>query len=139
MVYYLFGSEHTLEPHEFYRFVEEETMKADDYQDEAMSLENKDLSDRDRLITYALGLCGEAGEVADIIKKHIGQGNPLTPELIKKLRDEVADCQWYVARLAKWLGIPLSKLMGLNLEKLHERYPDGFSPEASMNRSENAG
>jgi len=81
----------------------------------------------------ALGLCGEAGEVAELLKKHLYHGHPLDRE---KLRNELGDVLWYVATLASDLGIPLSDVASGNVDKLRRRYPEGFSVERSVNRGE---
>ena len=79
----------------------------------------------------ALGIAGEAGEVADIIKKHVGHGHELDRA---KLTRELGDVLWYVAALAHDIGVDLSTVARENVEKLKARYPDGFSQERSRNR-----
>lgn len=112
-------------------------MDADTYQQLAMrtagDLAATDL--KDALILSALGLTGEAGEVADLVKKHVAQGHPLDRE---RLVLEAGDVAWYLARLCSALEVPLSVVLQRNIDKLIERYPDGFSSAASMGRKENA-
>lgn len=79
----------------------------------------------------ALGIAGEAGEVADLIKKHVGHGHELDRA---KLTKELGDVLWYVAALAHDIGVDLSTVARENVEKLKTRYPDGFSQERSINR-----
>jgi NTP pyrophosphatase (non-canonical NTP hydrolase) len=86
-----------------------------------------------QLAVWGLGIAGEAGEVADLIKKVIGHGHPMDKE---KLTKELGDVLWYVAALADLHGIPLHVVAKANLEKLAKRYPNGFSQEASRNRTE---
>jgi NTP pyrophosphatase (non-canonical NTP hydrolase) len=102
----------------------------DQYQEDAMRTH---VSDPIRLPAYALGLSGEAGEVADLVKKHIGHGHDLD---VNKLKLELGDVLWYIAGLAHVLGLTLSEVAEANVAKLKRRYPDGFSHEASKNRSE---
>lgn len=83
------------------------------------------------LATLALGLTGEAGEVADIIKKHVGHGHPLDRT---KLARELGDVLWYVAVLARDAGLSLEEVAAVNVAKLRARYPDGFSRAESINR-----
>lgn len=90
---------------------------------------------RDALCNGALGLVGEAGEVAELVKKHLFHGHALDRQA---LMAELGDVLWYVARLAAALGISLGDVAALNIDKLQRRYPDGFSPERSRNRPENA-
>lgn len=89
----------------------------------------------DRLAINALGVAGEAGEVADLVKKHVGHGHALDRD---KLAKELGDVLWYVAALAHDIGIDLSTVAALNIEKLRRRYPDGFSTERSINRVDDA-
>lgn len=89
--------------------------------------------DPGELLNGALGLTGEAGEVSDMIKKHIFHGHDLNrDELVK----ELGDCAWYLALLCNAIGISLEDVLITNIEKLKRRYPEGFSSEASINRTE---
>jgi len=81
----------------------------------------------------ALGMCGEAGEVADIVKKWQYQGHEISKE---KLAEEAGDIAWYIAMMATALDMNLEDLMRANIGKLKKRYPDGFSAEKSINREE---
>ena len=85
------------------------------------------------LVIAALGLCGEAGEFADRVKKHYAQGHPLDTG---KLAEEVGDICWYVALACDALGLALGDVMQANVLKLLRRYPNSFSSEASINREE---
>jgi len=78
-----------------------------------------------------LGLCGETGEVADQIKKHLYQGHELSRE---DLINELGDVCWYIAQLASSMGTDLNTVLEKNIEKLRLRYPDGFSVERSLYR-----
>ena len=80
----------------------------------------------------ALGLAGESGEVADLLKKHLGHGHPLD---VDKLRAELGDVLWYIAALCTLYNITLDSVAATNIDKLRKRYPDGFSHEASRTRS----
>ena len=69
-----------------------------------------------------LGLCGEAGEVADKVKKVLRdrQGN-FSPEVIADLKLELGDVLWYVAQLATELGLELEQIAQTNIDKLASR------------------
>jgi NTP pyrophosphatase (non-canonical NTP hydrolase) len=84
-----------------------------------------------RLIIAALGLAGEAGEFANIVKKLTAHGHNISPE---KLADELGDVMWYVAEAATACGLDLGEIAGQNVEKLRKRYPEGFSEERSIHR-----
>ena len=106
-------------------------LTANEYQRQAMALLNPALNRKDVLINGVMGLCGESGEAIDIVKKHLHQGHPLDKE---KLAKELGDIAWYLAETAYALDIPLEQILRMNLEKLKNRYPEGFSTERSMNR-----
>ena len=69
-----------------------------------------------------LGLCGEAGEVADKVKKVLrDQGGEFSAEVIAALQLELGDVLWYVAQLATELGLELDQVAEANLDKLASR------------------
>ena len=108
-------------------------MKADEYQYLAYKTANKELCRFDQLRNAAYGLNGEAGEFIDLLKKHEFQGHELNhDELIK----ELGDVAWYTALACTALGVSLSEVMQRNIDKLKERYPQGFDTEHSVNRKE---
>lgn len=89
--------------------------------------------DPGELINGALGLPGESGEVADLIKKGIFHDHNIN---IGDLVKELGDVCWYLALICHSINIPLEEIMSENIEKLKRRYPEGFSSEASINREE---
>ena len=108
-------------------------MTIQDYQDLAMRTLNPALSPKDVLINAVMGLCGESGECIDIVKKWLAQGHELDREKLAKVLGDVA---WYLAEAATALEIPLEQILEANIEKLKRRFPEGFSVEASVNRTE---
>src|SRR5918999_1385896 len=78
-------------------------------------------------MTYpALGLCGEAGEAAEKVKKKIrDDGGVLNDERPEALAREVGDVVWYPAQLATEAGLDLELMAGDNLEKLPPRQRRG--------------
>ena len=106
-------------------------MTPNEYQKLAMRTSNKELSSAMHLVNGALGLCGESGEVADIVKKFWMQGHNLDQNHIAK---ELGDCLWYVAETATAIGYDLETIMQMNIDKLMRRYPEGFSAERSQHR-----
>lgn len=69
-----------------------------------------------------LGLCGEAGEVADKVKKVMrDRGGSFDAEVIDDLRLELGDVLWYVAQLATELQLDLAEIAEANLAKLASR------------------
>ena len=79
--------------------------------------------ERERPMVQTLGLCGEAGEVAEMVKKASWHGKPVD---VERLSDELGDVLWYVAELATSYGLWLDEIAGKNVEKLRRRYPEGF-------------
>lgn len=108
-------------------------MTINEYQKLAMTTLNQDLDKKDVLINGVMGLCGESGEVIDIVKKHLAQGHELDKEKIVK---ELGDVAWYMAEIATVLDVELEDVLVQNIEKLKKRYPEGFSTEKSVNRAE---
>jgi len=75
-----------------------------------------------KLMYPALGLCGEAGEVANKIKKIFrDQGGAVTTENVEKIEDEMGDVLWYLAALAHDLGTSLDYVANKNIKKLNSR------------------
>lgn len=79
-----------------------------------------------RLIYPTLGLAGEAGELANKVKKVLrDQGGEVTEEIRKALLAELGDVLWYVAQVATDLGASLEAVAQANLEKLRSRQERG--------------
>ena len=73
----------------------------------------------------ALGLNGEAGEVAELIKRPIRSGGTIGEADLAALKKELGDCLWYVANLAREAGFSLSDIAENNLSKLRSRQERG--------------
>ena len=84
------------------------------------------------LLWNALGLAGEAGEIADYVKKGLFHHHGIDREV---LLDEIGDCLWYLAALCTGADASLSDVMARNVAKLQRRYPEGFSAEARRGRT----
>lgn len=84
-----------------------------------------------RLLDGILGLAGESGEVADILKKVLFQGHKLDKDHIVK---ELGDIAWYLALASDALGYDLDTIFQTNIDKLAKRYPDGFEINRSIDR-----
>lgn len=69
-----------------------------------------------------LGLVGEAGEVANKVKKVLRDNDSImTPEVVEKIGDEIGDTMWYVARLLDELGLDIREVLQKNHDKLEDR------------------
>jgi NTP pyrophosphatase (non-canonical NTP hydrolase) len=87
---------------------------------------------KDAAISYpTLGLCGEAGEVAEKVKKHIRDGRTLDRAELAK---ELGDVLWYLAVLADDLGLTLSEIADINIRKLMDRKTRGVISGSGDNR-----
>lgn len=107
-------------------------MKINEYQKLALRTASG-MEPENLILNGALGLCGESGEVADAVKKYKFQGHNLDKQKIIK---ELGDVCWYIAIMSKGLGVDLETVMQLNIDKLRNRYPEGFDPDKSINRKD---
>ena len=81
----------------------------------------------------ALGLAGEAGEVANKIKKMMRDG--LTKEELQDtIKGELSDCMWYIAALCQEFDLELSDILAYNLNKLYDRKDRGVLGGSGDNR-----
>jgi NTP pyrophosphatase (non-canonical NTP hydrolase) len=124
---------------------------------------NRELSLEQQLLNYALGLNGEAAEIAELlvaldprlaelasqlqqaagrcaehVKKTIFHRHPDHDTLKLNLRKELGDLQWYLAQAADVIGASLEDIATENIEKLQKRYPQGFSSKDSAERKDAA-
>ncbi|REJ79514.1 MAG: hypothetical protein DWQ47_16275 [Acidobacteria bacterium] len=77
----------------------------------------------DNLEYPTLGLTGEAGEVANIVKKiQRDDGGIITDEVRAKLKDELGDVLWYISACADELGLSLEAIAEYNVGKLAKRH-----------------
>ncbi len=100
---------------------------------------NGDQTDRKRSLNFlpdiiygVMGLTGEAGEVADLVKKGIYHGHGID---MVHLERELGDVCWYIAQICSVCGFDLGTVMSCNIEKLRKRYPEGFTEERSLHRA----
>lgn len=105
-------------------------MTGNEYQIAALRTASKDKDSRN-LVNCALGLTGEAGEFADMVKKKVFHGHTLDKE---KAIKEVSDVLWYCAVASYVLGYTLDEVMQINIDKLMVRYPNGFDTAHSIAR-----
>ena len=101
-----------------------------EYQALARRTQNPDIS-KDKKLKHALcGLMSEVGEIASHFQKE-EQGHKL---VTSEVAMEMGDVLWFVAELCDVLGYDMETVAKWNIEKLKERYPAGFSAEASIHR-----
>ena len=106
------------------------------FSDRIVSLDEKG-ANIERLLTGAVGINAEGGEVMEIVKKLIFQGKPWDDQNIYHLKRELGDVMWYVMQCLIALDSSMDEIVGMNVEKLKARYPGGeFDPFYSENRQE---
>lgn len=99
-------------------------MKVNEYQTAALTTA---VYPEDKRIIYpALGMCGEAGEVADKVKKVIrDNAQDFTTEKKLEIAKEIGDVLWYCAVLSHDLGFTLEEVAQMNIDKLQSRKERG--------------
>ncbi|MGK8828702.1 nucleoside triphosphate pyrophosphohydrolase family protein [Bacillus paranthracis] len=112
------------------------------YQEAALRTWNTNQDFGGRVLNAALGLSGESGEVADIVKKAIFHGHGFDPAHcpgeedgnMHKIALELGDILYYISIMSHEMGYTLEDIAQMNIAKLTKRYPNGFSREASQAR-----
>ena len=75
------------------------------------------------ILTWGLGIAGEAGDVASCIKKTVAHKN----DQREGIKENIGDALWYAAMICNCYGWDLHDILENNLEKLKKRYPEGFT------------
>ena len=106
------------------------------FSDRIVSLDEKS-ANIERLLTGAVGINSEGGEIMEIVKKLIFQGKKWDKDTIYHLKRELGDVMWYVVQCLIALESSIDEVVGMNVDKLKARYPGGeFDPFYSENRQE---
>ncbi len=88
-----------------------------------------------KLSLGGLGVAGEAGEVADLIKKVLHHGVPLD-SVREKMKKELGDVRWYLEYVEAALGFTREEIELANVEKLRLRHPNGWSQESQRAKAD---
>lgn len=100
-------------------------MTFDEYQKQALTTAYVDPQHKGTLMEptiWAMGVVGEAGEVAEKWKKIVAyKGGEINAETKQELKKELGDVVWYIAVLADSLGLSFEEVMQLNVQKLQDR------------------
>lgn len=87
------------------------------------------------MLTGAMGLCSESGELMEIVKKMTFQGKPFTTETLFHMKRELGDIIWYWTNMCRALNLDPNDVIAENVDKLKSRYPGGeFDVYHSENR-----
>ena len=109
-------------------------MTINEYQKLAMRTAPKRFENREEmLLNGVMGLCGEAGEALEILKKVRYPGHKMVWRHVER---ELGDVAWYLAMCDSACGSPLESILEMKIEKLRRRSPNGFSAEKSEHRAE---
>jgi len=104
------------------------------FSDRVVSLDQKG-ANIERLLTGAVGINSEGGEIMEIVKKLIFQGKKWDDETVYHLKRELGDVMWYVTQCLIALDVSIDEIVDMNVDKLKKRYPGGeFDPYYSEHR-----
>lgn len=106
-------------------------MNFEQYQDDAKRTLKRGESQQFDLNHMAMGLCGEAGELVDCIKKHTVYGKPLD---LDNLAEELGDALWYIANVCNLMEWSFEQIARENINKLRTRYPEKYTDELASAR-----
>ncbi len=73
------------------------------------------------IMTWGLGISGEAGDLAGCIKKTYAHDN----DQITGIRENIGDMMWYAAMVCNFYGWDFEEILDENIDKLKKRYPEG--------------
>lgn len=90
----------------------------------------------DRLIQSVMGIGSESGEITGLMEKIFFQGHDFDLSSKTKLKKELGDLMWYLVMLLDEVDIPFGEVMQGNIDKLKTRYPEKFSTEDSVKRTD---
>lgn len=110
----------------------EQVMTGNEYQKLAARTIDPNLTPAAQERHALYGMCGEIGELQSLYQKEY-QGHKFDGLHAKK---ELGDLLWFVAEYCTAMGWSLEDVMTANIEKLQERYPDGFDNWHSLHRKE---
>jgi len=83
------------------------------------------------ILTWGLGITGEAGDVASCIKKTFSHKNDQTAGI----RENLGDTMWYMAMICNYFGWDFDEVLGENIAKLAKRYPEGFTEKSAKRQA----
>ena len=101
-----------------------------EYQKFVKKVAKKFGSPTEEIMTWGLGISGEAGDVASCIKKTFAHGN----DQKTGIRENIGDTFWYMAAICNFFGWDLEEIIGENIEKLKKRYPKKFTTERAKRK-----
>ena len=103
-----------------------------EYQSLCKSTAKKFNTPTEEILTWGLGIAGEAGDVASCIKKTFMHSN----DKKEGIRENIGDTLWYAAMICNFFNWELQDILDENILKLKERYPSGFTLENAKRNGE---
>ena len=100
------------------------------YQEICEKTAKKFETEKEAILTWGLGIAGEAGDVASCIKKTFQHDNDQT----KGIRENIGDTLWYAAMICNHFGWNFQEILEENIAKLEKRYPTGFTEEKAKRK-----
>jgi len=101
-----------------------------DYQKFVKKVAKKFKNPNEEIMTWGLGISGEAGDVASCIKKTFAHGN----DQKTGIRENIGDTFWYMAAICNFFGWDIEEIIGENMAKLKKRYPQGFTTKKAKRK-----
>jgi NTP pyrophosphatase (non-canonical NTP hydrolase) len=88
-------------------------------------------SKEEEIMTWGLGIAGESGDVAGCIKKTFVHMN----DQRNGIKENLGDTLWYIAMICNFFNWDLEDIFRENMQKLNERYPNGFTEEDAARKN----
>lgn len=107
-------------------------MNLKEYQELCKKTARKFDTDEKEILTWGLGITGEAGDVASCIKKTFAQDN----DQKEGIKENLGDMLWYTAMICNFFNWDLEEVLKGNVDKLAKRYPQGFKIEDARREGE---
>lgn len=102
------------------------------YQDFCKTIAKKFDDPEKEIMTWGLGVSGEAGDIAGCIKKTISHKDSQTIGI----KENLGDTLWYITAICNFYGWKLEDIINENTEKLKKRYSDGVFTEKDARKRE---
>lgn len=102
---------------------EEKIKNLKDYQELCKITAQKFEIPEKEILTWGLGISGEAGDVASCIKKTFAHNN----DQKAGIKENLGDAMWYTAMICNFFGWDMEEVLNENIDKLRKRYPNGFT------------
>ncbi|MBI2630559.1 nucleoside triphosphate pyrophosphohydrolase family protein [Candidatus Pacearchaeota archaeon] len=100
-------------------------MNLKEYQELCKKTAKKFETPEKEILTWGLGITGEAGDVASCIKKTFAHDN----DQRAGIKENIGDVLWYAAMICNFFGWDFQEVLNGNVKKLEARYPKGFTIE----------